>query len=115
MGADDRRRAILKYLCRNRFATIACLAEVFSVSERTIRRDIETLSLKEPIYTQAGRYGGGVYVVDGYYMDNIYFSDQESRIMQKLLAYVTIHREKILSDDEIDAFQKMIEIHQKPI
>lgn len=114
MGADDRRRAILRYLCRNRFATIAYLAEVFSVSERTIRRDIETLSLNEPIYTQAGRYGGGVYVMEGYYMDNIYFSDQELQIMQKLLAYVTIHRE-ILSDDEITVFRKMLEIHQKPI
>ena len=114
MGADDRRRAILRYLCRNRFATIACLAEVFSVSERTIRRDIETLSLNEPIYTQAGRYGGGVYVMEGYYMDNIYFSDQELQIMQKLLAYVTIHRD-ILSDDEITVFRKMLEIHEKPI
>ena len=115
MGADDRRRAILRYLCRNRFATIACLAEEFSVSERTIRRDIEMLSLKEPIYTQAGRYGGGVYVIDGYYMDSIYYSDQELQIMQKLLAYVTIHRQEILSDDEIDVLQKMIEVYQKPI
>ena len=36
-------------------------------------------------------------------------------IFRGSLAYVTIHREKILSDDEIDDFQKMIEIHQKPI
>ena len=115
MGADDRRRAIMKYLCRTRFATIAGLAEEFSVSERTIRRDIETLSLKEPIYTQSGRYGGGVYVMEGYYMDNIYFSDQESQIIQKLLTFVTVHRGEILSDDEIEALQKMLEIHQKPI
>ncbi len=53
--------------------------------------------------------------MEGYYMDNIYFSDQESEIMQKLLAFVTVHRGEILSDDEIEAFQKMLELHQKPI
>ena len=115
MGTDDRRRAILKYLCRSRFATISNLAEVFSVSERTIRRDIETLSLKEPIYTQAGRYGGGVYVMEGYYMDNIYFSDQESEIIHKLLTFVTLHKGEVLSNDEVDVLRKMLEIHRKPV
>lgn len=35
----------------------------FEVSERTISRDIEELSLTKPIYTKSGRYGGGVYIL----------------------------------------------------
>jgi len=42
------------------------LAFEFGVSERTIRRDIDALSLVAPIYTQAGRYGGGVYILSDY-------------------------------------------------
>ena len=50
--------------------------ELNIVSEKTIRRDIEALSLSAPIYTQAGRYGGGVYMMDGYSVNkkqNFYF------------------------------------------
>lgn len=66
MGTAERRHAILRVLCRRRHETLANLAAEFGVSERTIRRDIEILSLTEPLYTQPGRYGGGVYVTDGY-------------------------------------------------
>ena len=62
MGCAERRQEILKILCRRRHETVANLAFELCVSERTIRRDIETLSLSEPIYTQTGRYGGGVYI-----------------------------------------------------
>ena len=55
----------MKLLCRRRSETIRNLAFEFEVSERTIRRDIDILSLNEPIYTQVGRYGGGVYVEEG--------------------------------------------------
>ena len=65
-GTAERRSEIMKLLCRRRSETIRNLAFEFEVSERTIRRDIEILSLNEPIYTQVGRYGGGVYVEEGY-------------------------------------------------
>lgn len=64
-GRAERRSEIMKLLCRRRSETIRNLAFEFEVSERTIRRDIEILSLNEPIYTQVGRYGGGVYVEEG--------------------------------------------------
>ena len=115
MGADDRRRSIIKYLCRCRYATIAHLAEAFSVSERTIRRDIEALSISEPVYTQPGRYGGGVYVMDGYYMDYIYFSEEETRILQKLLLYAQDHKGEVLEDHEIGILARMISNHANPV
>ena len=45
--------------------TISNLAEEFGVFARTILRDVEVLSVTEPIYTQCGRYGG-IYVTDDY-------------------------------------------------
>ena len=86
MGTADRRRDIMKSLCRRRFETVKNLAFEFGVSERTIQRDIEELSLSEPIYTRCGRYGGGVYVVDGYSMNRVYMSDTEMHVLKKLYA-----------------------------
>lgn len=114
MGADNRRRAIMKYLCRCRYTTIASLAETFSVSERTIRRDIDILSTEEPIYTQPGRYGGGVYVVEGYYMDYIYFTTEEVLVLKKLLLFVENNKREVLNNHEIEVLRKMITDHTNP-
>lgn len=84
MGSAERRREIMKLLCRRRHETIENMAFEFGVSERTIRRDIEILSLSEPIYTQSGRYGGGVYVTENYSIDRLYMSEEEENILRKL-------------------------------
>lgn len=60
MGTAERRNEIMRVLCRKRHETVLNLAKEFGVSERTILRDVVALSLTEPIYTQCGRYGGGV-------------------------------------------------------
>ena len=66
LKAAERRAEILKILCRRRYETISVLAAEFNDSERTIRRDIESLSLTAPLYTKTGRYEGGVYILDDY-------------------------------------------------
>ena len=67
MGAAERRQLILDLLCQRRKETIPNLAAELGVSERTIRRDIETLTLHYPIETVCGRYGGGVRMADWYW------------------------------------------------
>ena len=84
MEIAERRSEILKILCRRRHETIENLAFEFKVSEKTIRRDIEALSLSEPIYTQTGRYGGGVYIMDGYSKNRVYMKKEELKVLQKL-------------------------------
>lgn len=96
-GTAERRSEIMKLLCRRRSETIRNLAFEFEVSERTIRRDIEILSLNEPIYTQVGRYGGGVYVEEGYSMARMYMSDEELGVLRKLADIADKHE---LSDAE---------------
>lgn len=113
MGTAERRTEIMRILCRRRHETISNLAEEFGVSERTILRDIETLSLTEPIYTRCGRYGGGVYVDDGYKPDRMYMRRDELEILNKLLISSENKSVCELSNSEIGILQNIITQYTK--
>lgn len=114
LGTAERRNRIMKILCRKRYETISNLAHEFSVSERTIRRDIETMSLTEPIYTQTGRYCGGVYVMDGYWMERMYMDASESMVLNKLCKYAETNNIDILSTEELNILKNVIKDYSKP-
>ena len=114
MEAVERRAAILKLLGRKRHETIKNLASLFGVSERTIRRDIEILSFTEPIYTQAGKYGGGVYVIDSYHVNRIYFKESESAVLEKLLCWAQEDNRCGLTSEEIIVLKRLISEHSRP-
>lgn len=114
MGPAERRKELLKILCRRRFEQIFNLAMEFGVSERTIRRDIEVLSLTEPIYTQAGRYGGGVYVVDGYSINQLYATESEVSVLKKLYSIAKNQEVCILSQNELNTLNNILENFSKP-
>lgn len=113
MGTAERRYEIMKTLCRCRYETIHNLASKFDVSVRTIQRDIEVLSRTEPIYTQFGKYGGGVYIVEGYSMNRMYMTEAELDVLQKLYA-ATNENDLILTDDEKDLLEHLITQYSKP-
>jgi len=56
---NDRQQQLISLLCQRRSDSIQNLAMELGVCERTIRRDIEELTLTYPIETVRGRYGGG--------------------------------------------------------
>ena len=113
MGTAERRYEIMKILCRRRYETIRNLASEFGVSMRTVQRDIEALSRTEPIYTQFGKYGGGVYIVEGYSMDRMYMNEQELDVLQKL--YIAADKNEILlTDDEKNLLKLIISQYSKP-
>lgn len=114
MGTAERRNAIIRALCRRRHDTMANFAAEFGVSERTIRRDIEILSLTEPIYTRSGRYGGGVYIMEGYYLDKLYVSHQELAVLQKVWDAIREHNVVRLDDEEKRIFEGIIVNYSKP-
>ena len=114
MGTHERRYAIMRLLCRRRHETIRNLAKEFGVSERTIQRDIEVLSISEPIYTQLGKYKGGVYVVDDYYWDRMYMSNEEICLLNKLYCLVT-DGVLILTNSEADILNRIISQYSKPM
>lgn len=113
METAERRSEILRILCHRRHETIENLASEFGVSERTIRRDVEILSLSKPIYTQSGRYGGGVYVMEGYSMDRMYMDVKELEVLKKL-SWAVQANELILTDDEKRVLDSIISIYTKP-
>ena len=83
MNVYERWRAILEVLCVRRRETRENLAFKFGVSIRTIDYDIESLSLKYPIYTTQGK-GGGISVIDGFYLDRKYLTGKQLSLLKKL-------------------------------
>ena len=113
MAQAERRRAILRLLCRRGCETVKKLAQEFDVSERTIRRDIEALSLREPIYTVPGKYGG-VYVMEHYRMERGYFKQSETALLQKLLGCAETQTACNLSGEETSELKRLIDNYTKP-
>lgn len=114
MGTAERRNEIMRILCRRRYEKITNLAFELGVCPKTIQRDIGVLSLTEPIYTQTGRYGGGVYVVEGYHIDRIYMSDKESKLLWKILHTLRYDQTVELTSAELEQFEHIVEDYTKP-
>ena len=113
MGTAERRYEIMKILCRRRYENMRNLASELGVSMRTIQRDIEVLSLTEPIYTQAGKHGGGVYVVSGYNMNRMYMTNSELDVLRKL--YIAADENAtLLTSDEKKLLKLVISQYSKP-
>jgi predicted DNA-binding transcriptional regulator YafY len=114
LGTAERRAEIMRILCRRRHETISNLAEEFGVSNRTIQRDVEVLSVSEPIYTQCGRYDGGVYVMNDYVMNRMYMTDSEIDVLHKLLSSAKNKSICNLSEDEMKILDHIISCYTKP-
>ncbi len=114
MGIAERRAALLGVLCRRRHETIPNLAAELGVSVRTIRRDIELLSLEVPIYTQTGRYGGGVYVTENFQLDRRYFNGAELSLLEKIIACAKRKMPYLLNSEEIRIMQQILSNYTKP-
>lgn len=113
METAERRHEIMKILCRRRYETMHNLASELDVSVRTVQRDIEILSITEPIYTKSGKYSGGVYVMEGYSMERMYMTDAELNILRKL--YIAADgNPSLLTNDEKNLLRSLISQYSKP-
>ena len=67
MDAMERRCQIIEILCDAKMhVKMRDLASRFNVSVRTIRTDVDFLSVTYPIETTRGRYNGGISFIEGY-------------------------------------------------
>ena len=107
LETSARRNAILKLLYSRQHDTIRNIAFEFGVSERTIRRDIEVLSLTAPIYTLQGRYNGGVYIMPGFYLDRVYFSETQSAVIHKVLSLAENGQKCLLTGIELATLKEI--------
>ena len=90
---NDRRQQIVDLLCLRRSDTVQNLASELGVSERTIRRDIEELTLTYPFETVRGRYGGGVRMADWYFHGRPRLSPRQTALLKRLA--VGLHGENL--------------------
>ena len=106
MTATERRQAILEALCERRRETVENLAYEFSVSTRTIKRDILELSLSYPVYTVSGRYHSGVYIAADYYLGKQYLTEEQLDLIISLKSQVGDDQRRIL-DSIVKKFGKV--------
>ena len=111
MGTSERRQDIIKSLCRNRFATVYELAQKYNVNEKTIRRDIDILSLTYPIYTKSGMHGG-IFVTEDYNMDRAYMTFEETELLKSIKKKAD--KLNLLSKKEEKLFASLISIYSNP-
>lgn len=93
--AIERQRRIIEILSNRRSEVAENLAEELGVSVRTIYRDIEILALSYPIYTTQGT-GGGIHVIDGFYIKRRYLTKQQCELLEKLSNRVFDEERKII-------------------
>lgn len=97
MSPSERRRELLEVLCLRRHDTYGNLANEFHVSKRTICRDVAVLMCSYPIETVCGRFGGGVRVVEGYYLHHK--SSARKALTPKQTALLRKLRDQLVGDD----------------
>lgn len=102
--ANERRLEMIKTISAVRFITIGSLARRFDVSERTVRRDIEILSLDYPIEAVRGN-GGGVRAVDGWRFSKQYLSERQEDLLRRMRTGLQAGDQKIL-DSILASFAK---------
>ena len=84
MSPNERRSSIYAELSVQRHLNVDYLAAKYAVSEKTIRRDIEELTLSYPIETVRGRYGGGIKLADWYHPLQTTLSPKQMALLKKL-------------------------------
>ena len=75
--------------------------------ERTIRRDLEILSISFPIFTVQGK-GGGVFMMESYKLVMIYLTDKQLELLNKLYLLLTEQEEKKTMDSIISTYKNPI-------
>ena len=93
----ERRLEILFILMRNKKCSMTELAFQYSVSDRTIRRDILFLSRYAPICTKTG-LNGGAFLMDGYRKElYLPLSKDEENLLLRLMPTVCANEQHLIA------------------
>lgn len=105
---------MMKYLCRVRYAPMPKLAEMYGVSVRTIKRDVDVLGSLIPLETRLGRYEGGVYVMEGYRWDKAYMSTEDIALLVEIKRVGQKKERLVLNQDALDRLSRIISVYSLP-
>ncbi|MCL2522755.1 MAG: YafY family transcriptional regulator [Erysipelotrichales bacterium] len=106
---SDRLFEIIYLLLNNKQTTAAYLAENFEVSQRTIYRDIDTLTLAGiPIYTEKGK-GGGIRLLPDFTLNKSLLNEKEQNDILSALQSIS----KIKAANTMPVIQKLSALFNK--
>lgn len=114
MGTAERRIEIMRLLCCERYITMPALAERFSVSVRTIKRDIDELGYIIPLEIKMGRYEGGVYVMNGFFWDRVYMSEDDIALLETIISIGEVGAMLVLDKPALQRLKNMIKTYAVP-
>ena len=95
MSVTERRAEIMRIMVLRRKSTVPILMKIFSVSEKTIRRDIRALMLEYPLESISGN-GGGICLPDWYYPNKNLLSREEMTVLEELISKANEHHRQVL-------------------
>lgn len=84
MNQLERREAIKQQLELKRYVQVSDLADMFGVSTRTIKYDIEAITCSYPIETMRGRYGGGIRLAEWYHPEKSRLCAKQLQLLRRL-------------------------------
>lgn len=95
MSVMERRAEIMRIMVLRRKSTIPFLMKLFSVSEKTIRRDIRALMLEYPLESVSGN-GGGICLPEWYYPNKNLLSREEITVLEELMPKANDNQRQVL-------------------
>lgn len=112
MNTAERRERLIRILVLRGHATLGELAMELEVSERTIMRDVDALSITIPLFTVAGRYGG-IYIDKNFLKNKPYLKDHEITLLKKILNDIEQTSVCSLNDDELKLLKEIIFVYSR--
>ena len=109
MDPYNRRKMLLSLLKRRGHDTLSNLAMDFNVSPKTIRRDIDILSMKELLTIRFGRFSGGVYYVGENNASARSLNENQIIVLKKIIQLAKTKERCILSNKEMSILYSVIE------
>ena len=107
MDVHERRQRLIKILTLRGRTPISALARELEVSERTVMRDVDILSLTKPIYTLSGKHGG-VCIRAEYAKRPPSLESFETELLQKILRECTKNGSVKLDSSELSVLSDII-------
>jgi len=113
LNAADRRDRLIRILIIRGRVTLSELATELEVSERTVMRDVDALSITTPIFTVVGRYGG-IYIDQHYIQNQPHLKDYELALLKKIIYEVEQTSVCSLNDEELQLLKDMVILYSAP-
>lgn len=107
LNVADRRERLVRILILRGHATLSQLSAELGVTERTIMRDVDALSISTPIFTIVGRYGG-IYIDKSYIKNQPKLKDCEIALLEKIAQDIEKTSFCSLNYNELKLLQEII-------